>query len=452
MDSAETIVAISTPPGTGGVGIVRLSGPRAIDLGRALFRTKPPLGSRIRHVEYGKIHAHGCEVDTGLAWAFEKPHSYTGEDTVEISCHGSPLILELVVNEAIKQGARLAEAGEFTRRAFLNGRLDLLQAEAVIDLIQAGSEGGLEDAYGLAGGRLSTEVRQLKAGLVRVLARIEIGLDFSEEDIDAISHTEVIEDLRRTLVHAKRLVDSFTAGIRRQQGYLVVLTGRPNVGKSTLFNSLLDEDRAIVTPIPGTTRDLVEGKTNWQGRTIRFVDTAGMRDSSDPIEIEGIDRARKVVTEADLVIVVADASVGWSEEDERLVGPYDVSRCLVALNKMDLPRLELDSRPSHLARTVVEISALTGSGKDSLIQKILEMLPQDHKVDGAVLTRQRHQDCISRMARQTEVALEMIRVGEPDECIAVELQDGLVFLGELLGEGVGEDLLDSIFSEFCIGK
>ncbi|MGY8822745.1 MAG: tRNA uridine-5-carboxymethylaminomethyl(34) synthesis GTPase MnmE [Candidatus Latescibacterota bacterium] len=448
----ETIVAISTPPGEGGVGMVRLSGPDSIRIGCILFRSHTPLGKRIRHVEYGRIYAAGREIDTGLAWVLESAHSYTGEDTVEISCHGSSLILEMVVNAAITEGAILATPGEFTRRAFLNGNLDLLQAEAVIDLIQANNESGLEDAYGLAGGRLSKDVRQLKDGLVRALARIEVGLDFSEEDIDFASRQGISERLQATLDHALSLYNTFEAGRRRQQGYLIALAGQPNVGKSTLLNCLLGEDRAIVTDIPGTTRDLVEGKTIWAGKSIRIVDTAGMRESDDPIESEGIKRARKIVSEADLVMVVVDTSTGYRDIDSWISDIVDIGRCLLVQNKIDLSGYETRPHFQTSYKSVVEISALTSYGRENLIKKALDSLPVDLAADGVVLTRQRHYECMRCMIGSTQDALRLLASGEPDECIAAELQTALLSLGQLLGESVDDDVLNSIFSEFCIGK
>lgn len=447
----ETIVAISTPPGEGGVGIIRISGPQAIPIAQQLFLSTPPIGSRIRYVEYGKVSVEGQEIDTALAWAFRAPRSYTGEDTVEISCHGSTIILELVVNEAIKLGARTAAPGEFTRRAFLNGQLDLLQAEAVVDLIQASSESGLEDAYSLAGGRLSKEVRTLKKSLVESLAKVEVGLDFSEEDIDPISRHLVGAELEAIVRRARQLVDSFAAGRRRMQGYLIALVGRPNVGKSTLLNALLDEERAIVTEIPGTTRDLIEGRTAWEGRSIRLVDTAGLRASPDPIEAEGIFRAKKMADEADLVLLVIDAMEDDIGRELQLCQELHHKQCLVVFNKID-QRSPAKSGALFGNRTVVEISALTGVGMEELRKVALALLPRDLSAGGVVLTRQRHRECLLSMMNRTESACQLLDTGQPDECVAAELQEALHSLGALLGERVDEDVLDAIFAEFCIGK
>ena len=301
-------MAISTSRGEGGLGIVRLSGPGAIQIGRRVFRSTPPLGERIRHIEYGRVVDGNREIDTGLAWALKAPNSYTGEDTIEISCHGSSLVLETLVQVSVANGAVPASQGEFTRRAFLNGRLDLLQAEAVVDLIQAGNKFDLENAYGHTRGRLSNLVRQLKSRLIRSLSLLEVGLDFSDEDVDEVCRQQILDEIHKAIESGRQLSDTFEGSRRRQDGLLVVLAGRPNVGKSTLLNSLLGEEKAIVTPIPGTTRDLVEGRTTWAGETVRVLDTAGLRVGGGLVEKEGIRRTRESIANADLVLAILDAS------------------------------------------------------------------------------------------------------------------------------------------------
>ena len=447
----ETIVAVSTPPGEGGIGVVRLSGPNSISIAQSIFLSKHPLGTRIRFAEYGNILVKEQAIDTGLACVFVAPNSYTGEDTVEISCHGSRLILEMVVNEAIRLGARSAAPGEFTRRAYMNGRLDLIQAEAVVDLIQASSEKGVTEAYNLAGGRLSQEILQLKESLVKVLAYIEVGLDFSDEDIDPISRQQIAQQLDDTLKQAQQLVDTFEVGRRRMQGYMVALVGQPNVGKSTLLNNLLGEERAIVTDIPGTTRDLVEGRTVWGGHSIRLIDTAGIRESTDPIEFEGIKRARKMAEEADLTLFVIDATQLNFDSEINFLRKLDPEKTIVVLNKIDQCKHPEKSVFCNIP-VVVEISALTGFGRADLIDTALSILPHSASSEGVVLTRQRHVECLNSMIINARNALKLLQAGEPDECIAVELQEAHRHLGALLGEDVGEDLLDSIFSDFCIGK
>ena len=448
----DTAVAISTPRGEGGIGVVRLSGCEAVAIGRRLFRSQYPLGRRARRVEYGQVLAMGEPVDRGLAWVLPAPHSYTGEDTVEISCHGSMVVLESVVAEALRLGAVSAGPGEFTRRAFVNGRLDLLEAEAVIDLIQARSKGSLENAYGLAGGRLSEMVRALKSMVVKGLAQIEVGLDFSDEDIDEISRQRIRAQLGEMVAGARNLADTFEGTKRRQDGYLVAMVGRPNVGKSTLLNALLGEDRAIVTPIPGTTRDRIEGLTVWSGEAIRLVDTAGIRRTDDPIETAGIERTTQALDEADVVLAIFDSSVAWCDDDRATVDLLPSENVLAIFNKVDLPRKLNRSKLRTDTLPCVDISALTGSGIDELKRVAAQLLPPRSDVNGVGITRQRHCDCLLCAIRAGERAIGLIDAGEPDECVVVELQAGLKALGEMLGEGVDEDVLDAIFSEFCIGK
>ena len=447
----ETIVAISTPPGEGGIGIIRLSGSQAISIAQHIFRSKVPLGRRVRHIEYGPVYAKDREIDTGLASVLIAPHSYTGEDTVEISCHGSRLILEMVVNEAVRRGARSAGPGEFTRRAFLNGKLDLVQAEAVVDLIQASSEQSLEDAYSLAGGRLSKEVQQLKNSLLKVLALIEVGLDFSEEDIDPISREHVQSTLAKVLCRACELLETFTVGQRRLNGFLIAIVGKPNAGKSTLLNCLLGEDRAIVTDIPGTTRDLVEGISIWGGQKVRLVDTAGLRDSNDPIESEGIKRARKVVTEADVVLFIVDSTEKDLTDEWQMYNALSTEKSIVVFNKVD-QCAKFKKEPFSFSEVSVEISALTGAGRSELIDIACSFFPKNGAQKGLVLTRQRHFECLGSMATNVKKAKRLIEAGEPDECVAQELNEAHKSLGNMLGEDIREELLDSIFADFCIGK
>ena len=453
MILSDTVVAISTPRGEGGIGIVRLSGPEALSIGQQIFRSRPPLGKRVRYVEYGRIWAGGRAIDTGVAWVFAAPHSYTGEDTVEISCHGSMVVLESVVEEALRLGAVAAAPGEFTRRAFLNGRLDLLEAEAVIDLIQASSKAHLDNAYGLARGRLSKMVKDLKNQLVKMLSLLEIGLDFSDEDIDSIGRQEIQTALREVVESSLRLAETFEGTRRRQEGYLVVLIGRPNVGKSTLLNVLLGEDRAIVTPLPGTTRDLVEGRTTWAGETIRLVDTAGIRQSHNLIEKEGIERASQAIGEADVVLAVFDSSTESHGDDMAVLDllPSD-KKSIGVFNKIDLPGADIRSKVEARVSVSVEISALREFGIEKLKREVTAQLPHRMEVDGIGITRQRHQDCLLRVAKSGAIAEGLLKSGQPDECVVAELQDALNALGEMLGETIEEEVLDSIFSQFCIGK
>ena len=453
MGLLDTIVAISTSRGEGGLGIVRLSGSRAIHIGRKVFRSTPALGERLRYIEYGRVVEGDREIDTGLAWALKAPNSYTGEDTIEISCHGSCLVLETLVHASVANGAVPAAPGEFTRRAFLNGRLDLLQAEAVIDLIQAGSKFDLDNAYGHTSGRLSNLVRQLKSCLINALSLLEIGLDFSEQDVDEVSRRQMRTEIQGAVDLGRQLADTFEGCRRRQDGFLVVLVGRPNVGKSTLLNGLLGEEKAIVTPIPGTTRDLVEGRTVWAGESVRLVDTAGIRGARDQVEREGICRTLKCVEAADLVLAILDSSCEWQDEDGEVMEIIHGKPRILVLNKLDLQRRLVLPGPHCFDHSWLGVSALQGAGLDLLRKRVMQMIPRAHLVEGVGITRQRHYECLLLATSRAEKAGFMLEGGHPDECVAAELRDALNALGEMLGEGdLEEDLLDKIFSDFCIGK
>jgi len=451
----DTIVAVSTPPGTGGVGMVRVSGPDAVRVGGAVFRCHPAIGERVRHVEFGHIlDANGTPLDSGLGWFLKGPASYTGEDTIEITAHGNDLILEGLLKSAVANGAVVARRGEFTRRAFLNGRLDLIQAESVVDLIQAGGRLDLESSYGRASGRLSRIVHEMKDGIVAALAAIEAGLDFADEgDVDPCQSATVATKLLEIAERARRLTDTFEGTRQRHQGYLVALVGRPNVGKSTLLNGLLGEERAIVTAVPGTTRDLVEGRAVWSGEVIRLVDTAGLRSGGGPIEREGMRRTRELLAEADFVVAVLDGSRPWEREDEMIVDLLKTRRGVAAVSKQDLGvRMDLRELARRGAR-VVHVSGLAETGLTELMDDISTHLNRPDLVEGIGLLRRRHYDLMCLVEERSREAAGLLAEGSSlPECSAPGLQESLGALGELLGEGIEDAVLDHIFSEFCIGK
>ncbi len=440
----STIIAVSTPRGAGGIGLVRLSGPRALAIGRRLFEARPALGHRSRHVTYGRVvDDEGRPVDAALAWYLQGPATYTGEDVVEISTHGSDAVLNLVIDRGKQLGARLAQPGEFTRRAFLHGRIDLLQAEAVADLIHAQSTGSLQAAYGVLGGGLSDRVRRLRDDLVDVLARLESLLDFSE-DVDAAEIGSLDTMMERVENGAAGLVDSFAGARARLLGFSVALAGRPNAGKSTLFNALLGEERSIVTQVPGTTRDWVEGHASWSGESVRLIDTAGLRESSDAVERAGVERTRQQMMLADLVLLIVDGSNPVPDPLDTQMLP--TTRQITVISKGDLPQAIV----TESAGGTVVVSARTGDGLQALRAAILCHLPRK-EAPGPAPLRERHRDALAATAdatgrarrRLTENALEIA---------ATELHAGLRSVGELLGERVDEAVLDRIFSEFCIGK
>ena len=435
--------------------MVRVSGPEAVRVGGTVFRCHPGIGERVRHVEFGHIlDIDGEPVDTGLAWFLKGPASYTGEDTVEITPHGSDLILNGLLQAAVASGAAVAKPGEFTRRAFLNGRMDLIQAEAVVDLIQAGGRLDLENSYGRACGRLSRIVREMMAGTVAALAAIEAGLDFSEEgDVDPSANATVSLNLHELAERARRLSDTFEGSRRRHQGYLVALVGRPNVGKSTLLNSLLGEERAIVTDIPGTTRDLVEGQAVWSGESIRLVDTAGLRSGGGPIEREGMRRTREVVDEADFIVAVLDGSRPWERDDEMIVRLLKDQCGAAAVNKQDLGVCIDLAKLQRRGVRATQVSGLTEAGLDELKDEICTHLRRPDLVEGVGLSRRRDFDLMGVVENRTREAADLLAAASPlSECSAPGLQEALGALGELLGEGAEDAVLDHIFAEFCIGK
>ena len=433
--------------------MVRISGPEAISIGNKLFRGRTALGARPRYVEHGHLlDAAGDRLDDGLAWVLAAPRSYTGEDTVEITAHGSNYVLEQLVEAARSHGAEGASAGEFTKRAFLNGRLDLIQAEAVIDLVQAGSRAALENSYQQASGRLSVLAHEIKARLVRTLAHVEAALDFAEEEDVTASWSASSREINSIIERSARLIGSFDNSRRRQQGHAVALVGRSNVGKSTLMNALLEEDRSIVTDTPGTTRDAIEGQAVWAGEQVRLTDTAGLRKTSNEVEAEGIVRTHRAASDADLVVAVTDVSNPWTPEDDAVVRAGSGKTTLVACNKADLEHVQLLPKAILSATPIHYVSAKTGEGVPELQKGILSALPKTASAEGAGLTRQRHVELMQRCKGACRRAHQQLEQSALPECVAADLHEALAAMGELLGEQVQEAVLDEIFSEFCIGK
>jgi len=450
----DTIAAISTPLGEGGIGIVRLSGPQARAIVEGLFRRPHREGQRLRsyRLHYGHIvdPADGTVVDEVLVSFMRAPYSYTRQDVVEINCHGGIVPLRRVLQLVLAAGARLAEPGELTLRAFLNGRIDLAQAEAVLDIVRARTDAALRVAVNQLCGHLSTRVRRLRERAVELLAYLEATIDFVE---DEIPHRDIQPELAELEEEITELLANAEQGIIYRQGMRVAIVGRPNVGKSSLLNALLRASRAIVTPIPGTTRDTVEESCNLQGIPLTLVDTAGIGATENPIERLGIERSRQALAQADLVLLVVDGSQPLQAEDWEIAHAVGARPTLVVVNKLDLPqRVELDGFLPQAPR--IPLSALTGEGVDRLEQTIVDMV-----FSGRVITSQtplvshpRHQALLQQARDAVRAAWTAMAQGLPNDLAAIDLTQAVASLGQITGQTVSEDLLEVVFANFCVGK
>jgi tRNA modification GTPase len=455
----DTIAAIATPPGAGGVAIIRLSGPDAIGIVNRVFVRRDGEGiTEPRRVYVGRLYDRpGANVvDEVVVFAMAGPRSYTGEDVVEIQCHGGTLVSEAVLESVCAAGARPAAPGEFTKRAFLNGRMDLAQAEAVADLIMARSDAGRRLAWSQLQGTLSTRVGRLRDAIIKARARCEVVLDFADEDVPEITRTELAIELAAVRAELETLVGSFNRGRVRYQGSRVAIIGRPNVGKSSLLNLLAGRDRALVTPIPGTTRDVVEAEIVVDGAPVVLMDTAGLRDTDDVVEAMGVDRSRAALDEADAILVVFDRSAVLDAMDRIVADAVGRRRCLAVLNKADLLKqtTEQDVRGLLGDVVVVELSAATGAGTKELVSGLGQLLASGAGIrdDEVVLFRSRHRDAGRRALTDLEHAQEAAKDGLPLELVASDLAAAAAALGDITGEVTTEDVLDRVFADFCLGK
>ena len=448
----DTIAAIATPPGRGGIGVIRVSGPRALEIANTVFQSRSRASvSDPNRAQAGHLldPATREPIDEIVLTFFKAPHSYTGEDVVELSCHGSPVILRRALDAVIACGARIAEPGEFTFRAFFNRRIDLAQAQAVRDLINAQTEYQARVASRQLEGALSQRLAPTKQSLIEIIVHLESSIEFVEDDISTETISLLLKKLNEAIADLTEIAASFSFGKFVREGFDLAIVGRPNVGKSSVFNRLTGSERAIVTPLPGTTRDALYESASIGGVPVRLIDTAGIRETSDIVETIGIERSRAAIAEADIALLVLDASEALTEDDRRLLAEVPVERRIVALNKIDLER-KLETSVAD----AIHISALTGSGFDQLATAMLERLSGDaaSERDDIMITDARQHTATRRTIEQLEDARGLIIQGEFEEVILLRLRGALSSLGEVTGETLTEDILNEIFSTFCIGK
>jgi tRNA modification GTPase len=454
-DTGDTIAAISTPLGEAGIGIVRLSGPDAEAIARQIFRPhRPHRRWRSHHLYLGNIlDLQGGIVDEVLLTYMRAPHTYTRQDVVEINCHSGYGVLSRILKLTLGLGARLARPGEFTLRAFLSGRLDLTQAEAVLEVIQSRTQAGLKVAAEHLRGDLSQELHRAREALLDLLARVEAALDFPEE-AEELSPEALQEELLNQVRPLQRLCATYQEGRLLKEGLLVVIAGRPNAGKSSLLNRLLASDRAIVTEIPGTTRDLIEEAITLVGVPVRLTDTAGLGPGEDLVEKLGIQRTKERLSQADLVLYLVDGSQPLAPEDRQSLAELAHRPGVAVINKVDLPpRLNEADLKEVSAFPILKISALNGQGVEDLKQEIVALaLGGGIKTAGQIITQARHHQHLSRCLGFLGQAQDLLGAAPPWELVALELKEAIRELGEITGQEVGDAILDRIFSQFCVGK
>ncbi len=456
MYRKDTIAAIATPVGEGGIGIVRISGVGASGIASRVFRVRGSGGLESHRFCYGEIvdPDNGSVLDEAMVVLMSSPRSYTREDVLEIQCHGGYLVVRKVLELVLSQGARLADPGEFTKRAFLNGRIDLLQAEAVIELIRSKTEAALALAQHQREGYLSRKLASAKDGIFRSLAMIEAYIDFPEDDILVPDSCEIRSSVRESLARIEGLLAGFNEGRVIREGVSVLIAGKPNVGKSSLLNTLLREKRAIVTAVPGTTRDIIEEVVNIKGLPVTLLDTAGIRETEDEVEQEGMRLTLEKIPLADLILFVVDGSRSFDHEDRLIMEAVTGCRVILIVNKSDLPQLA--ELPEELEATkAVRISARAGDGIDELRETIFSMFIREGVLEGrdySALSQVRHRDVLERARERLVSFLDGFGSGMGLEFSALDLRDALYSLGEVTGETTPDDILDEIFSRFCIGK
>ncbi len=455
----DTIAAIATAPGEGGIGIIRISGEKSLQVAQSIFKSKS--GKMIkdynaRTLIYGTVVDNEKVIDEVLVAYMKGPNSYTAEDVIEINCHGGFISVKKILELILSKGVRLAEAGEFTKRAFLNGRIDLSQAEAIIDVIKSKTDMAHEVAQSQLEGSLAKKIKDLRMNVTKVLAHLEVSIDFAEEDVEEITYQTLEEKAIELRNEIKKLYDTAESGKILRDGLKTVIVGKPNVGKSSLLNSILGENRAIVTDIAGTTRDVIEEFVNIKGIPLKIVDTAGIRETEDVVEKIGVEKSRESFSTADLVIMVLDASRKLSEEDMEILESLKNKKTIVLLNKMDLePQIELEKIEEFVnSEDIIKISALKHQGIEELQDKIEAMVYHGSVKNSSnlMITNSRHKDALFKAYESINDAISAIEQRMPYDFIEVDFKNIWDYLGYINGDTVREDLLDTIFANFCIGK
>ena len=452
----DTIAAISTPKGEGGIGIIRISGDKSFEILDKIFKPKNPnkdLG--FYQFNYGFIHDGEKVIDESMVVRMKAPKTYTCEDVVEINCHGGQFVTQKVLELVLKNGARHAEQGEFTKRAFMNGRIDLSQAEAVMDLIQGKTEKSISLSLDQLRGDLRDKINSFKKALLDITAHVNVVLDYPEEGIDDPLPVELRDNLEAVYEEATRLIESYDKGKKIKEGIKTVIVGKPNVGKSTLLNSLLREERAIVTHVAGTTRDVIEEVINIKGIPLVLVDTAGIRQTDDIVENIGVEKSKEFIEKADLVLLVLDASRELEDEDREVINQINENhkKVIVLLNKIDLERkIDLDE---YNFENIVEISAQKNVGIEDMEEKIYSFIVDEKVEDSSeklIITNVRHKTALEKTKNAIRNIFETIDMGLPMDLISVDLKEALDSLSEITGEISSEDILDHVFGNFCVGK
>ncbi len=445
----DTIAALATPPGIGGVGIIRISGPGARKISwQVLGRQVSP-----RQADYLPfLDNDGSVIDSGIALFFPTPHSFTGEDVLELQGHGGPVVMDLLLKRVLTIGARPARPGEFSERAFLNDKLDLIQAEAIADLIASGSEGAARSAMHSLQGEFSREVHELVERVIRLRTYVEAAIDFPEEEIDFLADNQITRELSEIIGQLQLLLENTRQGCLLREGMHVVIAGRPNAGKSSLMNALSRKDSAIVTAIPGTTRDILREQINLDGMPVHIIDTAGLREGGDPVEQEGMRRAWKEIEKADQLLLVVDDQVGLAEQQQDIMAklPEKIPIAVIK-NKIDLTGNQPAIKNGRFGKEI-SLSAQTGAGIDLLREHLKQSMGFQNVNEGSFMARRRHLDALNRAAASLDSGLRQLVEHQAGELLAEDLRQVQQVLGEITGAFCSEDLLDRIFSGFCIGK